>query len=97
MRASKRSFSSDESRSVHVLRRRLVVILSFLAVGRHARYLRRRMRELSSAPQGQLFEPLVPPEAERRGNQEFTAQLAHSPQSEAEGGTRKLSGGAVRP
>jgi hypothetical protein len=44
-------------------------------------------RELSSAPQGHLFELLVPPGAERRGNQEFAAQLAHSPRSEAEGGT----------
>jgi hypothetical protein len=47
----------------------------------------RRTRELSSAPEGHLFELLVPPGAERRGNQGFTAQLAHSPRSEAEGGT----------
>src|SRR5215475_3401850 len=43
------------------------------------------MRELSSAPQGHLFELLVLPGAERRGNQEFAAQLAHSPRSGAEG------------
>ena len=48
------------------------------------------MRELSSAPQGHLFELLVLPGAERRGNQEFAAQLAHS-RSEAEGGTTKSS------
>jgi hypothetical protein len=47
----------------------------------------RLMRELSSAPEGHLFELLVLPGAERRGNQEFAAQLAHSPRSEAEGGT----------
>jgi hypothetical protein len=51
------------------------------------------MRELSSAPQGHLFELLVPPGAERRGNQEFAAQLAHSPRSEAEGGTLPVSCG----
>jgi hypothetical protein len=49
------------------------------------------MRELSSAPQGHLFELLVPPGAERRGNQECAAQLAHSPRSAAEGGTPKLT------
>ena len=57
--------------------------------------LRWLMRELSSAPQGHLFELLVLPGAERRGNQEFTAQLAHSPWSEAEGGTQKLSRAAL--
>jgi hypothetical protein len=40
---------------------------------------RRLMRELSSAPQGHLFELLVLPGAERRGNQECAAQLARSP------------------
>ena len=45
------------------------------------------MRELSSAPEGHLFELLVPPGAERRGSQGFVAQLAHSPRSAAEGGT----------
>jgi hypothetical protein len=39
------------------------------------------MRELSSAPEGHLFELLVLPGAERRGNQEFAAQLAHSPRA----------------
>jgi hypothetical protein len=52
------------------------------------------MRELSSAPEGHLFELLVLPGAERRGNQGFAAQLAHSPRSEAEGGTRTLTGRA---
>ena len=58
------------------------------------------MRELSSAPQGHLFELLVRPGAERRGNQEFTAQLAHSPRSGAEGGTLRcqprLAAGATQ-
>jgi hypothetical protein len=49
------------------------------------------MRELSRAPEGHLFELLVLPGAERRGNQEFAAQLAHSPRSEAEGRTLGLS------
>jgi hypothetical protein len=49
------------------------------------------MRELSSAPEGHLFELLVLPGAERRGNQECAAQLAHSPRSEAEGGTLALT------
>jgi hypothetical protein len=57
----------------------------------------RLMRELSSAPKGHLFELLVLPGAERRGNQEVAAQLAHSPRSEAEGGTRKLTGAVKRP
>jgi hypothetical protein len=49
------------------------------------------MRELSRAPQGHLFELLVRPGAERRGNQECAAQLAHSPRSGAEGGTPAVS------
>src|ERR671923_1155202 len=58
--------------------------------------MRDRMRELSSAPEGHLFELLVPPRAERRGNQEFTAQLAHSPRSEAEGGMPGIRRGEQR-
>ena len=40
------------------------------------------MRELSSAPEGHLFRTPGSPAAERRGNQEFAAQLAHSPSAQ---------------
>jgi hypothetical protein len=55
------------------------------------------MRELSRAPEGHLFELLVLPGAERRGTQECTAQLAHSPRSEAEGRTMELSRRDAKP
>ena len=40
------------------------------------------MRELSSAPEGHLFRTPDSPAAERRGNQEFAAQLARSPSAQ---------------
>ncbi len=43
---------------------------------------------VEQCPKGICLELLVLPAAERRGNQEFTAQLPHSPRSEAKGGTR---------
>jgi hypothetical protein len=42
---------------------------------------------VEQCPKGICLELLVLPAAERRGNQEFAAQLPHSPRSEAEGGT----------
>ncbi len=51
-------------------------VLRCLAVIVHHLLHIRLMRELSSAPQGHLFELLVLPGAERRGK-EFVAQLAH--------------------
>jgi len=44
---------------------------------------------VEQCPKGICLELLVLPAAERRGNQEFAAQLPRSPRSEAEGGTRK--------
>ena len=41
---------------------------------------------VEQCPKGICLELLVLPAAERRGNQEFTAQLPHSPRSEAKGG-----------
>jgi len=41
---------------------------------------------VEQCPKGICLELLVLPAAERRGNQEFVAQLPHSPRSEAEGG-----------
>ncbi|MFH0813670.1 MAG: hypothetical protein V2A69_12660 [Pseudomonadota bacterium] len=41
---------------------------------------------------GICLELLVLPAAERRENQEFAAQLLHSPRSEAEGGTMSSAG-----
>jgi hypothetical protein len=46
---------------------------------------------VEQCPKGICLELLVLPAAERRGNQEFAAQLPHSPRSEAEGGIRTLS------
>ncbi len=48
-------------------------------------------RQLSSAPKGHLSRTPGSPVAERRGNQEFAAQLPRSPRSEAEGRTMLLS------
>ncbi len=47
---------------------------------------------VEQCPKGICLELLVLPVAERRGNQEFAAQLPHSPRSEAEGGTPEISG-----
>jgi hypothetical protein len=52
---------------------------------------------VEQCPKGICLELLVLPAAERRGNQEFAAQLPRSPRSEAEGGTSRLSGGATAP
>ena len=49
---------------------------------------------VEQCPKGICLELLVLPAAERRGNQEFTAQLPHSPRSEAKGGT--LNSAAAR-
>jgi hypothetical protein len=46
---------------------------------------------VEQCPKGICLELLVLPAAERRGNQEFAAQLPHSPRSEAEGGTIIIS------
>jgi len=46
---------------------------------------------VEQCPKGICLELLVLPAAERRGNQEFAAQLPHSPRSEAEGRTMLLS------
>jgi hypothetical protein len=49
---------------------------------------------VEQCPKGICLELLVLPAAERRGNQEFAAQLPHSPRSEAEGGTIGMRGAA---
>jgi hypothetical protein len=51
--------------------------------------------EVEQCPKGICLELLVLPAAERRGNQEFAAQLTHSPRSEAEGGMLEVTGAAV--
>ena len=54
----------------------------------HSRGAKRRGNAaVEQCPKGICLELLVLPAAERRGNQEFTAQLPRSPRSEAEGGT----------
>ena len=47
----------------------------------------RAIAAVEQCPKGICLELLVLPAAERRGNQEFAAQLPRSPRSEAEGGT----------
>jgi len=57
-------------------------------------YIMMHNAAVEQCPKGICLELLVLPAAERRGNQEFAAQLPRSPRSEAEGGTSysKVSG-----